>query len=243
MHKLTIPLILSFLLILPLAGNAKEIYLDTNTALVPQGWSVVDDDLKFKKNTVAELNNNEEVIRGILKSDYYLRPAGWKNIINDVYLTETNQIFFPRFFYPIHTYNNFALPTYGHIRYKGNNPVTFNKQGLVTEGVIDESVTLSLQNNKYGFISLKKSTLLTFDNDGNIISGILDKDTKLRPVGWENNLNLNSGFVEFKKNTKITFTNNGSVESGMIKETIQWKKSDNSTVTLLKDTLINFNNL
>ena len=47
---------------------------------------------------------------------------------------------------------------------------------------------------------------------------------KLRPLGWEKNLNANAGFIEFKKDKKITFTKNGYVESGTLKNTIQWKK-------------------
>lgn len=66
---------------------------------------------------------------------------------------------------------------------------------------------------------------------------------KLRPLGWEKNLNANAGFIEFKKDKKITFTKNGYVESGTLKNTIQWKKSDDSTITLLKDTLIQFDSL
>lgn len=222
---------------------AEKILLNTDTALVPQGWSIADDDLKFKKNTTAELNDNGELIKGTLKSDFYFRPTGWKKIINDYYITETNQLLFPRFFYPIRTYSNLALPSYGHIRYKGNTTITFNEQGLVTDGIIDEPVTISLQNNKYGFIHFKEGTILTFNNLGDIISGTLYKDTKLRPLGWEKNLSINSGFIEFKKGKKITFTKNGYVESGTLKNTIQWKKSDNSTITLLKDTLIQFDRL
>lgn len=243
MKKLYYSAILGLLFLVTCPVTAATIHLDKDTSLVPQGWSVADDDLKFKKDTTAELNINGELVKGTLKSDSYLRPTGWKNIINDYYMTETNHLFFPRFFYPIRTYSNLALPAYGHIRYKGNTAITFNEQGLVIEGIIDEPVTISLQNNKYGFISFKEGTLLTFNNTGDIISGTLDKDTKLRPLGWEKNLNTNAGFIEFKKDKKVTFTKNGYVESGTLKNTIQWKKSDDSTITLLKNTLIQFNML
>ena len=57
----------------------KTITLDKDTKLVPQGWTVADD-IKFKKNTVVKLNDDGQVIEGVLASATYLRPAGWKSL-------------------------------------------------------------------------------------------------------------------------------------------------------------------
>lgn len=98
MKKLYYSAILGLLFLVTCPVTAATIHLDKDTSLVPQGWSAADDDLKFKKDTTAELNINSELVKGTLKSDSYLRPTGWKNIINDYYMTETNHLFFPRFF-------------------------------------------------------------------------------------------------------------------------------------------------
>lgn len=66
-------------------AEAKTMTLDKTKVLVPQGFSVANDDLKFKKGTVVELNENNEVITGVLNRDIALRPTGWRNVINDYY--------------------------------------------------------------------------------------------------------------------------------------------------------------
>jgi len=77
----------------------KTITLDKDTKLVPQGWTVADD-IKFKKNTVVKLNDDGQVIEGVLASATYLRPAGWKSLASNYYYVERSAPFFPpRFFY------------------------------------------------------------------------------------------------------------------------------------------------
>lgn len=46
--------------------------------------------------------------------------------------------------------------------------------------------------------------------------GTLEEDTKLRPIGWQNNaVDLdNAGFVEFKAKTEINFSIDGYVLKG-----------------------------
>lgn len=234
--------VLTLVMIFAFTGtaNASDMFLQKDTALIPQGWSVADDDLKFKKNTTAILNDNGELISGTLNSDTYLRPVGWKNIVNDFYFAETGSLFFPRFFHPIHTYDNVALSAYGHIRYKADAPVIFNAEGLVIKGTIDEDVTVALQNNKYGFVTFKEGTILTFDDKGAVISATLEKDTKLRPVGWKNNLNTTAGFIEFKSGTPITFTSDGYVTAGTVKKAVSWKKTDGTITEISKNTAVQF---
>lgn len=43
-----------------------------------------------------ELNENNEVITGVLNRDIALRPTGWRNVINDYYEESNNSIFYPR---------------------------------------------------------------------------------------------------------------------------------------------------
>ena len=74
-------------------AEAKTMTLDKTKVLVPQGFSVANDDLKFKKGTVVELNENNEVITGVLNRDIALRPTGWRNVINDYYEESNNSIF------------------------------------------------------------------------------------------------------------------------------------------------------
>ena len=63
-------------------ASAATITLDKATMLVPQGWSVADEDLKFKKDTTAELNDRGEVVSAVLNKATYLRPTGWRSLIN-----------------------------------------------------------------------------------------------------------------------------------------------------------------
>lgn len=206
----------------------KTLTLDKDTKLVPQGWTVADD-TKFKKNTVVTLNDDGQVISGVLASDTYLRPAGWKNLASNYYYVESSAGFFPpRFFY--HPFRpGLVIPADGHVRYMGNKPVTFAKDGTVLSGTIDNDVVLQLSDNGYGFVRFKNDTLLTFDEDGKVQSGTLAEATKLRPLGWQHNLRGESaGFVEFKSGTKISFDANGFVTSGSLKEKTLWHHADGS---------------
>lgn len=230
---------LSLLLCMQIA-NAETVLLEKSTAMVPQGWSVADDDLKFKKGTETVLNDNGEVVEGVLTSDTYLRPTGWRNIINDYSYVETSGYFFPRF-YPSWSFSTGApFPTYGHIRYKDGEKLVFAPDGTVLSGVIDESSTFKLDKNKYGFVTFKEDTRLTFDPDGNIISGVLGDDTYLRPIGYANNKNLLAGFVEFKKGSSTIFTAEGLVASGELKNELLWKQPSGSVITLPVKKTISF---
>ena len=125
-------------------ASTATITLDKATMLVPQGWSVADEDLKFKKDTTAELNDRGEVVSAVLNKATYLRPTGWRSLINDYCYVETTDMFFPRFFHPWGMRYGAPFPTYGHIRYAGDRLVKFAENGTVLRGVIDEKVTLSI---------------------------------------------------------------------------------------------------
>lgn len=224
------------------ATFAENITLTKNEVLIPQGWSVADDDLKFKKNTVAELNSQGELITGTLNQNTYLRPTGWKNLINDYAYLETNNVFFPRFFRPINIRNGFAVPTYGHVRYKDNTQVTFAPDGTVLSGTISEKVSLKIQQNSYGFVDFKADTELVFYPDGQIKSGTLAENTKLRPLGYQHLQGEKNtpGFLEFKSGTKIEFEHNGYVTQGTLKENATWKTTTGKTIDLPAKKTIQF---
>ena len=120
-----------------------------------------------------------------LDKDTKLVPQGWT--VADFY----------------HPYRpGLVIPADGHVRYMGNKSVIFAKDGTVLSGVIDNDVILQLSDNGYGFVRFKNDNLLTFDADGRVITGTLAEATKLRPLGWQHNLQDESaGFVEFKSGT------------------------------------------
>lgn len=212
---------------------AKTITLDKDTKLVPLGWTVADD-IKFKKDTAAEINENWQIIQGTLAASTYLRPTGYRNLINNNYYAETTTKFFPpRFFRPFPPRYGVIIPADGHVRYKGNTFVTFKEDGTVLSGTIDNDVILQLSDNSYGFVAFKNDTVLTFYPDGKIKSGTLAESAKLRPLGWQNNLtDENAGFLEFKSNSFIVFTEDGFVKQGSLKSKKLWYNADGSSQNL-----------
>ncbi len=225
------------------SAYAETITLSKATMLIPQGWSVADEDLKFKKDSTAELNAQGEVISGILNKNTYLRPTGWRSLINDYCFVESSAGFFPRFFYPLDLRYGVTIPTYGHVRYSGDRLVEFAADGTVLRGVIDHKVTLTLDKDKYGFVDFKSGTILAFDQEGHVAHGTLSGDTYLRPVGWQEHSTdkKNAGFLLFKSSTTIDFNANGEVISGTLKEASAWKQADGTPIALPDKKLIHFN--
>ena len=222
--------------------SAESITLDKTTVLVPQGWSVADEDLKFKKDTTAELNERGEVVSAVLNKATYLRPTGWRSLINDYCYVETTDMFFPRFFHPWGMRYGAPFPTYGHIRYAGDRLVKFAADGTVLKGVIDEKVTLALSKDSYGFVDFKSGTILSFDENGHVTHGTLSSDTYLRPIGWQAHPSNNklAGFIEFKGGKAIDFNDNGEVISGTLKESTTWHDLDGSEITLPAKATVHF---
>lgn len=228
-------------------GAAQTITLDKDTKLVPVGWSVAED-IKFQKNTTAELSTDGQVISGTLASDTYLRPTGWRNMINDFYFSAAAPAMYPSFFWaPFYDDWDTAsapamlVPTYKHARYKGNNPITFASDGTVISGTLDQDITLSLQKGKYGFVNFKGGNLIEFYPNGAVQTATLANDTRLRPLGWQSNaLDASAGFVEFKGGTPITFTQDGYVTSGTLSDNTLWFNTNGSSATLPPKTIVNF---
>lgn len=243
MHKLYLYLLAAAVIINCSSAQAQTIVLAKDTPLVPQGWSVANANLEFKKDTSAQLNDDGQVITGVLDADTYLRPAGWRYLINDCYLTTSTNIFGPPFFHHPPVRNNIVLPTYQHLRYKGNTAVTFDANGCVLSGTIDDAATLQLQPDKYGFVTFKAGTRLTFYPAGTVASGTLAKDYRLRPSGWQANINgLAGGFLEFKSGSDIEFTADGLVSTGTLKKAAFWTQPDNTVIQLPKNIPIVFQN-
>lgn len=241
MKVLTSLLLAVFMLISANAAFAKTITLDKDTKLVPQGWTVADD-IKFKKNTNATLNTNEQVVEGVLASDTYLRPTGWKNLVSNYYYVESSAAFYPPrfFFHPFRP--GLLIPADGHVRFMGNKSITFAEDGTVLSGTIDNDVVLQLSERGYGFVRFKNDTVLTFYNDGKIKSGTLAESTKLRPVGWQNNLSDESaGFLEFKNGSTINFDEDGLVTYGTLNKKTLWHQADGVEKELAAKTAVVFN--
>lgn len=241
MKKTCITMVLAACLLAQIA-SAASITLDKNTMLIPQGWSVADEDLKFKKDSTAELNEYGEVISGILNKNTYLRPTGWRNLINDYCYLESSAGFFPRFFHSWDLRYGVVVPTYGHVRYSGDRLVEFAADGTVLRGVIDHKVTVTLNKDKYGFVDFKSGTILSFDQEGHVVHGTLASDTYLRPLGWQKHSadKTNAGFLLFKSGTTIDFNADGEVISGTLKEASAWKQADGTVIALPDKNIIHF---
>ena len=240
MKKLTAFLLATCLLIGSNAAFAKTITLDKDTKLVPQGWTVADD-IKFKKNTTVTLNDNGQVVEGVLASDNYLRPTGWKSLASNYYYVESSAGFFPpRFFY--HPFRPaLVIPADGHVRYCGNKPISFAADGTVLSGTIDNDVVLQLSDTGYGFVRFKNDTELTFYANGSVKRGTLAEATKLRPVGWQYNLQDESaGFVEFKGGTAIAFDEAGLVAAGTLNKKALWHNAAGSSQELVAKVPVDF---
>lgn len=223
------------------AAPASKI-LTKNEELYPQGWSV-GAQVKFKKGTTVSLNEKGAVITGVLASDTYLRPQGWQRVINDYSLEASYAA--SNFFSPhwIHggTIYNMAVPSYGHIRYQDGTAVTFSEQGTVLSGTIVDETTVGIGEGQYGFVVFKKDSELHFYDNGAVKTGTLSENTKLHPVGWENNTvdMENAGFIEFKAKSVVNLTPTGEVISGTAKKALQWK-NEGAEIELPADTVINF---
>lgn len=213
-----------------------------NEELYPQGWSV-GEQVKFKKGTTVSLNEKGAVVTGVLASDTYLRPQGWQRVIND-YSLETSYAA-SGFFSPhwIHggTVYNMAVPSYGHIRYQDGTAVTFSEQGTVLSGTIVDETTVGIGEGQYGFVVFKKDSELHFYDNGAVKTGTLSENTKLHPVGWENNsIDMeNAGFVEFKAKSVVNLTPTGEVTSCTLKKALKWK-NEGQGIELPPNKVINF---
>ena len=237
-------LLFQLLLFMP-SGYAEGKTLTKETKLHPQGWTV-GDQLKFKKDSVVMTNELGEVISGTLADDTFLRPLGWQLVLNVYYYVSTYAGVDPFSHHHQHfvvgkEYNT-AVPSHGHLQYKGGTQVTFNEYGEVISGTIGEDATVQLVKDKYGFLNFKEDNILVFYDSGVVRSGVLEEDTNLRPVGWRKNYvgEDSAGFVKFSAKKKIEFNEYGEVMSGTLKEPLKWKSPDGVSVEFSANTIIHF---
>ena len=215
----------TFAVAMPDAWAATRV-LPKDAKLHPQGWAA-GDPVQFRKNTVVNCNDQEEVVTGTLDKDTLLAPRGWSRVIDDYYFATVYDgtgpyfgRFGPRPFfgrnYPV------AIPGYGHLLYKGGTVVTFSEQGEVVSGTIAHKATLRLIEGKYGYVTFKEDTVLRFYNSGAVLTGILEEDTYLRPVGWQKLLTGNdaAGYIKFSKGKNVSFNETGELTAGTVKDAV-----------------------
>nr|WP_092072973.1 hypothetical protein [Dendrosporobacter quercicolus]NSL48822.1 hypothetical protein [Dendrosporobacter quercicolus DSM 1736]SDM52238.1 hypothetical protein SAMN04488502_105118 [Dendrosporobacter quercicolus] len=215
------------------AAAGESILLQKDTDLHPQGWSV-GKFIKFKKDSVAVLNQTGEVISGTLDKNTFLQPRGWNRVINDYYYTTVRTDIGPflhRYYHPfISREYNVTIPGYGHLLYKGGAAVTFSEQGDVLSGTLADKATIRLGDNKYGFVTFKSNTLLEFYPSGAVKTGVLEEDTYLRPVNWRllTGEEHSAGYIKFSKGRQLSFNEDGEVLTGAIKDKATLPAKDGS---------------
>lgn len=195
--------------------------LSKNEELYPQGWSV-GDQVKFKKDTSVLQNDDDTVISGVLASDTFLRPQGWQRIINDYYFVSaytSGGPFFPRHYRYWNNSNvySIALPQLWPCpAIKVVQRLRLAKEGTVVSGTVASDVTIGIGEGQYGFVTFKSGTIIDFYDNGAVKLGTLAEDTKLRPVGWQQNAvaDESAGFVEFAAKSSVGFTADGEVTAG-----------------------------
>lgn len=201
-------------------ASAETILLEKDTEYYLQGHSV-GEEVKFRKGTEVVLNDIGEAVEGTLSEAVWLRPVGWQAIIQD-YSFAAGYVdvrpFYPHF---SHSTYQMALLNFGHLPYKEKTKITLNEVGLVISGTLKEEVTIALCEDRYGFVKLKSGEVLAFYPDGKLKKGTLAEDTKLRPVGWRERLDLDResvGYVEFREGEDVEFDENGEVLVGTLKK-------------------------
>lgn len=212
-------LFLVFMLIPAMAFCSKTKVLEQDTELHPQGW--ISGLIKFKQGTTVELNDNGEVISGVLKYNKYLRSLGC-----GISAKEGNLVAYPIIgsaaFPPgsVGFYSTGPYYVYGNIfNFKGSDSVTtFDERGYVISGTLADDTRIYLLPFAEPEVSFKGSTQVTFDKKGYLTSGTLKDDAFLHPVGWKNYLPLDNtaGFLKFKAGTQVTFGPDAQVLKGTI---------------------------
>lgn len=171
--------------------------LEENTKLIPSGLLATDDPPTFKKGTTVTLNENGEVIEGVLARDVLL------SCVPLVY--EENGINYFR-------------------SYKGwfnkDTKVIFNSRGAVMKGTTLYTIEqryLYVPLNSSSLIKLKQFTEVSFHPNGMMAYGTTDSDTYLKPVGWKQITdNGMAGFVQFKGGRQIELNSKGEVLKGTL---------------------------
>ncbi|MBP2657260.1 MAG: hypothetical protein H6Q69_292 [Firmicutes bacterium] len=183
-------LMLMYIPVIALCSTTKV--LDKDTELQPQGWTA--GTLKFKQGGTVELNEQGQVISGILKSFSQLRPVA--SAFSHALITAR----------------------IGNIFFQSDYNVTFDEHGHVLSGILGTDSDVCLSPNTEPYVGFKYNTAILFDKDGNLIKGTICDDTLLRPIGWKNYLPIdnNAGLIKFKAGTEVVLGANAQVIKGTI---------------------------
>lgn len=187
---------LAFMLIPAIALCSTTKVLDQDKALHPQGWPY--GTLMFKGGTQITLNENGEVVTGVMKhNEPFLTPGSISTIQTCPF--EDKELY--------------------RVRFSGDPyPITFGEKGEVISGTLSEFYSIKLILNTGDYVNFKKSTVITFNADGSVKQGTLDEAYELRPAGWRNFLSTdeNAGFIKFKAGTEVVFGPGAQVIKGTI---------------------------
>ncbi len=198
--------------------------LEKNTKLIPSGLLATDDPPTFKSGTMVTLNENGEVIEGILAYDALLSCI-------PLIFEENGEKYFRS--------------------YKGwfnkDTKVTFNSRGAVIKGTTIYTIEpwyLNVPLNSSSFIRLKQSTEVSFHSNGMMAYGTIHSNTYLKPVGW-NQITDNgmAGLVQFKGGKKIELNYKGEVIKGILNKDTKLMSPNGSLKVYEADTAVEFDDI
>lgn len=174
--------------------------LDEDTKLLPPGITSVSSIPVFKKGTTVTLNENGEIIEGVLATD------PWLNCVPLEY-EENGMRYFRQ---------------YGYVFREGTK-VTFNDKGEVFKGTFSHNhdIKIAVPINARNYVTLKPLSEVRIHSNGVLASGTLKawQGIYLRPLGWQQIRNLTDntgGLVSFKDGTLIELNTNGEVTKGTL---------------------------
>lgn len=178
-------LMVLILLLIPATLFASEITLEKDTELHPQGW--IAGSLPFKAGTKVILNENGEVISGILSGyGHCLAPVG-KAETHTNYVEKSNMVW-----------------------YRGDiAPVVFNKRGQVLSGPILARTSAAIVRGAFPSVDFLGGKVLVFREDGSVESGTIREDTYFKTAAT-------GKFEKYKGGTEVTFNEKGEVTSGKL---------------------------
>lgn len=162
---------------------------------------------EFKKGTVVTLNENGEVLEGTLKSSTSLPCVAGGH-----------------FYYTWASPLDNTLKPNKFLEFKAGTTVTFSDKGEVIKGTVTGHY-IKIPVSQTDSIELSDGTEVSFHENGMIATCTLGDETYIRPVGWQQILNVNNtskvfsgGLVQFKKETQLILNDKCEVIQGTLNE-------------------------
>lgn len=193
--------------------------LEKDSELHPFGW--MGGYLAFKGGTTVNLNDNGEVITGILKCDEEIRCVGGDRILIR------------------------RLPTMslGYVKFKGgtDEAVTFNERGEVIAGRLAEPMDIRPLSGG-GEIHFEDK-YIAFHKNGAVATGTLRPGTYLRPVGWLNVFKItnDAGYIKFKAETVVMFNDKDEIEEGTLANDTKLRSINGENMLYKAGSVVRFN--